>query len=350
MNKAQKRWLFLSIGISLAVILVVLFITFDPVATLEAMQKANPWIIALAFAMHVVSLIFWALRIKLMCRSLGYKIGFGHTFRLVCSNMFIASVTPSQVGGEPVRVYEIHKANVPTGEATAVVIMERVFDGVVLVICTIISVFLLGFVFTSIKLPQGWVYTAYAAAVVFVLLLTFFFVLSRKPDLGKKLVKKITGFFTRKWDREKTAGLEKKVDAGVENFYETLNHFTGKSKSGLAYGMLFSTLYWINEFIITYVVILGLGVEFSLEAFFLSFIFQILITVILMIPLTPGGAGVAEVSLAGFYAFIVPAPVLGIFVVIWRLIMYYFNLAVGFIASMMILRRETKGEKHGTKI
>lgn len=348
MNKSQKRWLILSISISLAVILVVLFITFDPKSTISALQKANPWIIVLAFAMHVVSLLFWALRIKLMCRSLGYKIGFGHTFRLVCSNMFIASVTPSQVGGEPVRVYEIHKAGVPTGDATAVVIMERVFDGVVLVICTIISVVLLGLVFTSIQLPQGWIYTAYAAAVLFTILLGLFFVISRKPALGQKLCRKVTGFFIRKWDSAKTEAFQKKLETGVDSFYTTLGHFTGKSKSGMAYGLFFSTLYWINEFIITYVVILGLGVPFSLESFFLSFIFQILITVILMIPLTPGGAGVAEVSLAGFYAFIVPSAVLGIFVIIWRLIMYYFNLAVGFIASLLILRREAKGEPNGT--
>ncbi|HJJ47577.1 MAG TPA: flippase-like domain-containing protein [Methanocorpusculum sp.] len=348
MNKAQKRWLILSISISLAVILVVLFITFDPESTFEALQKANPWIIVLAFAMHVVSLLFWALRIKLMCRSLGYKIGFGHTFRLVCSNMFIASVTPSQVGGEPVRVYEIHKAGVPAGDATAVVIMERVFDGIVLVFCTIISVILLALVFTSIQLPQGWIYTAYAAAVLFAVLLGLFFIISKKPELGKKLCKKVTGFFIRKWDFEKNGAFQAKLEGGVENFYTTLGHFTGKSRSGMAYGMFFSTLYWINEFIITYVVILGLGVPFSLEAFFLSFIFQILITVILMIPLTPGGAGIAEVSLAGFYAFIVPSSVLGIFVVIWRLIMYYFNLAVGFIASLLILHREAKGEPNGT--
>ena len=342
MNRKQKQWLFLSIGISLGVILIVLFLTFDPKSTIDALRKANPWVIVLAFALHAVSLIFWTLRIKLMCRSLGYKVGFGHTFRLVCSNMFIAAVTPSQVGGEPVRVYEIHKAGVPTGDATAVVIMERVFDGVVLVICTIISVILLGVVFTSIELPQGWIYTAYAAAVIFAALLGLFFFISRKPMLGRKLASKVTGFFIKKWDNERTELFQTKLGESVDSFYTTLGHFTGKSKSGMAYGMFFSTLYWINEFVITYVVILGLGVPFSLEGFFLSFIFQILITVILMIPITPGGAGVAEVSLAGFYSFIVPGPVLGIFVVIWRLIMYYFNLTVGFIASMLILRREAK--------
>jgi len=62
----------------------------------------------------------------------------------------------------------------------------------------------------------------------------------------------------------------------------------------------------------------------------------------LMIPLTPGGAGVAEVSIAGFYALIIPTSLLGVFVLLWRLIMYYFNLIVGFIASMLIVRREAK--------
>ena len=72
---------------------------------------------------------------------------------------------------------------------------------------------------------------------------------------------------------------------------------------------------------------------------------MILITVIMMIPLTPGGVGVAEVSMAGFFALIIPTALLGVFVLLWRLIMYYFNLVIGFVASMIIVRREAKVQK-----
>ena len=102
----------------------------------------------------------------------------------------------------------------------------------------------------------------------------------------------------------------------------------------------FPCLYWVNEFIIAFFICMGLGVEPTPALFLLSLIFQVLITVILMIPITPGGVGVAEISLGSLYALIIPTSIVGIFVLLYRFIFYYFNLIVGFIASMRIVRRE----------
>lgn len=348
MEKAQKRWLLISLAISIVVLFVVLIITFDPKQTFEALEQSNLWLIALAVVMHIGSLAVWALRIKFMCRSLGYKVPFFHSLNLVFSNNFVAAVTPSQIGGEPVRVYEIHKAGVPTGDATAVVIMERVFDGVVLIVATIISIALMGLVFTHIALPEGWIYTAYTAAAVFAALLVLFIVVSKKKTLADKIIDKVFKFISRKWTQEKRDEKRNIISSHTDKFYQTLNHFTGKSKSGMISGLVFSALYWISEFTIPFIIFVGLGVSPTVENFALSFIFQIMICVIMMIPLTPGGAGVAEVSWAGFYALIIPASLVGIFVLISRLIFYYMNLAMGFVASMLIVRRESKS-KDATK-
>ncbi|MDO5846541.1 MAG: flippase-like domain-containing protein, partial [Methanocorpusculum sp.] len=76
----------------------------------------------------------------------------------------------------------------------------------------------------------------------------------------------------------------------------------------------------------------------------LSVVFQLIIAVILMIPLTPGSAGLAELCYAGFYSLIIPASVVGLFVVLQRLILYYSNLIIGFIASFLIVKREARNE------
>lgn len=345
MEKSQKKLLFLSLGISLAVLFVVLIVTIDT-NTFVALEKCIPGFIILALAMHILSLVFWALRIKLMCRSLGYKVSFLHSFNLVCSNMFIAAVTPSQIGGEPVRVYEIHKAGVPTGDATAVVIMERVFDGIVLAVGTVICVALLGILFSEIQLPAVCMITAYIAALVFGGLVILFFVIAKHPKWGYALMAKISRFLSRKKNSETREARLKKIEGHVGRFYATLGHFTGKSKSAIFWGILFSVFYWFNEFIIAFVICVGLGVQPTYELFLLSLIFQLLITVIMMIPLTPGGVGVAEISLGGFYALIIPSSIVGIFVLLYRLIFFYFNLAIGFIASMFIVRRETKAGRN----
>jgi len=341
MDKSQKRWLFISLGISFAVLFVMLILTIDTTTLIE-LEKCNPWIILLAFGMHIFSLGFWALRIKLMCRSLGYKVPFFHSFNLVCSNMFLASVTPSQIGGEPVRVYELTKANVPGGEATAVVIMERVFDAIVLAVGTVIGVFLLGMFFADFNFPEAYMIVAYIGAGVFAGLLILFLIIAKKQTWANKVVNKVLCLLGRKKSPDVIQEYQRKIDMHMEKFYATLRHFTGKSKTGMFYGLVFSALYWINEFVIASVLMVGLGLP---PNYILSFIFMILITVILMIPLTPGGVGISEVSMAGFYALIIPTSLIGVFVLLWRLIMYYFNIVIGFIASMVIVRRESKTQK-----
>ncbi len=341
MDKSQKRWLFISLGISFAVLFVMLILTFDT-TTLDELQKCNPWIILLAFGMHIFSVGFWALRIKLMCRSLSYKVPFLHSFNLVCSNMFLASVTPSQIGGEPIRVYELTKVNVPGGEATAVVIMERVFDAIVLVAGIVISVFLLGMFFADLNFPDAFMIMAYIAAFAFAGLLLVFLIIAKNPVWANKAVHRLLHLLDRKKSPDAIQEYQRKIDMHLERFYVTLRHFTGKSKTGMFYGLIFSALYWINEFVIASVLMVGLGLP---PNYLLSFIFMILITVIMMIPLTPGGVGIAEVSMAGFYALIIPTSLIGVFVLLWRLIMYYFNIVIGFVASMIIVRREAKVQK-----
>ena len=339
MEKGQKKLLIISVGISLAVLFAVLLLTIDA-DTLTALKSCMPGLLILALAMHAVSLLFWSGRIKLMCRSLGYKVRFFHCINLVCSNTFIASVTPSQIGGEPVRVYELTKAGVPGGNATAVVIMERVFDGIVLAVGTGICVFALGMFFGEIELPALCVFAAYLAAGIFAGLVLLFLVFARNPKLGYAFMGKISNLLSRKKSPEKMQKSFKKFEGYVGQFYTTLSHFSGKARAGLAFGLLFTVLYWINEFIIAFFICMGLGVEPTPALFLLSLIFQVLITVILMIPITPGGVGVAEISLGSLYALIIPTSIVGIFVLLYRFIFYYFNLIVGFIASMRIVRRE----------
>jgi len=67
---------------------------------------------------------------------------------------------------------------------------------------------------------------------------------------------------------------------------------------------------------------------------------QIIIALISMIPLTPGASGIAELSATSLYALFVPTAVLGVFIILWRLIMFYLNIVFGVIATVLIFKRE----------
>jgi uncharacterized protein (TIRG00374 family) len=108
------------------------------------------------------------------------------------------------------------------------------------------------------------------------------------------------------------------------------------------WGMLFTLLYWVSEIVTASLILLGLGQP---PLFLESFVIQLILAILMMIPLTPGSSGIAEVGATSMYALFIPASIVGIFVVIWRIVLYYFNIALGILSSLIIVRREARYRK-----
>ncbi|HTY51854.1 MAG TPA: flippase-like domain-containing protein, partial [Methanomicrobiales archaeon] len=67
---------------------------------------------------------------------------------------------------------------------------------------------------------------------------------------------------------------------------------------------------------------------------------QIVIAIVMMIPLTPGSSGIAELSATSVYSLFINSSIVGVLVVVWRAIFYYLNIVVGILASIPIIQRE----------
>jgi uncharacterized protein (TIRG00374 family) len=336
MDQTQRRWLFISIGFSLIVLIIVLAFTINA-QTLKSLREINPLFLLAAFLFHILTMCFWALRVKLMSRSLGYRIGFFYSLNLVFANLLAASITPAQAGGEPVRIHELYRAEVPLGDATAIVIMERVLDGIVLVL-------LAGF--SMIVLNQEWKQIGESSGLLMLVTLIFvtgslllFAVFATRPELTKRAMVWGARLFTRRWDADRFSKLESRIRMEVDNFHGALRKFVQSAKSGLAFGLFFTILYWVSECVTASLILLGLGQP---PLFFESFVINLVLAILMMMPLTPGSSGVAEVGAASMYSLFLPSAILGIFIVIWRVVLYYFNICLGVISSVLIVRREAE--------
>ncbi len=336
MEKSQRRWLYISVGFSLLVLIGILYFTINQ-NTLRYIREINPLFLLLAFLTHILTMCFWAMRVKKMSGSLGYHIGFFYSLNLVFANLLAAAVTPAQAGGEPVRIHELYKANVPIGDATAVVIMERVLDGIALAALAAFAMIVLTEQWKSLgSISTVMVYVTW----IFVAGCLFLFYLAvRRPDVVKRVVNRSARFLTKKWDRSKVEELVERADTEIDNFNEAVIRFVRSAKGGLLWGMLFTLLYWVSEIITASLILVGLGQPpLILE----SFVIQLILAILMMLPLTPGSSGIAEVGATSMYALFIPASIVGIFVVIWRIVLYYFNIALGILSSIIIVRRETK--------
>jgi hypothetical protein len=336
MDKSQRKWLFISVGFSLLVLVVILFFTINE-NTLTYLQEINPWFLLLAFLTHVLTMCFWAWRIQKMTGSLGYCIGFFYSLNLVFANLLAAAVTPAQAGGEPVRIHELYKADVPLGDATAIVIMERVLDGVVLAALAAFAMVVLTDQWKSLgAVSEIMVYVIW----IFVAGCIFLFYLAvRRPDTVKRIFNRCTLVLTKTWENKRVEKFIARADKEIDNFQSTTIRFVHTAKGGLVWGLFFTLLYWVSEIVTASLILVGLGQPpLILE----SFVIQLILAILMMMPLTPGSSGIAEVGATSMYALFIPASIVGIFVVIWRVVLYYFNIALGILSSLIIVRREAR--------
>jgi len=336
MEKSQVKWLYISIAFSLFVLVIILFLTINE-NTLRYLSEISPFFLLCAFLTHVLTMCFWALRVQKMSGSLGYRIDFFYSLNLVFANLLAAAITPAQAGGEPVRIHELYRANVPIGDATAIVIMERVLDGIALAVLAAFAMIVLTDQWKSLgAISEIMVYITW----IFVAGCLFLFYLAiKRPDMIKKIVNRIACSLTRTWESTRVEELVLRADKEIDNFNDAVIKFVKSAKGGLLWGMLFTLLYWLSEILTASLILVGLGQPpLVLE----SFVIQLILAILMMLPLTPGSSGIAEAGAYSMYALFIPVSIVGIFVVIWRVVLYYFNIALGILSSIIIVRREAK--------
>ena len=337
MKISSRGWFTLSIIFSLAVIIIVFAATFNE-ETIGYILHFNLYFLCLAIVFRLIALVLWGVRIQLMSRSLGYRVKLPHCVNMVLAGLFAGTVTPGQVGGEPVRVHELYRVGVKVGDATAVIIMERVLDGIIL---TIMGVILM-------TLMTSFFWTTFSLAMIILIIIAWAFMLSftlipvfaiKYPEATKHFLMKIIVWLAPKfsrWTKSQDSVIER-ADHEIDNLFTSMARFAGTARSGLLGGGIATLLFWITEFMVASVIMMGLGLG---PAIIESFFFQILIAIINMIPLTPGSSGIVELSTSSLYALLIPSGMIGIFVLLWRFVTFYLNIVLGAFAGVAIFKRE----------
>jgi uncharacterized protein (TIRG00374 family) len=298
MDKKQKKWLWISIGLSIVILLVVMILTFNE-NTIESLKNLNPWFLLFAFSLHMIAMCIWALHTQIICKSLGYLVPLRHGQNIICAGQLIAPMTPSQVGGEPVRIHELYKAKVPITDAITVILVERLMEAVLLVLGVIVGMYLFSIAYNNEEIPGMAIVAVWISTGFFVMLPTILAILLSKPQIIQKIVFKIARSFTKRWDSKQVDKLTIQIDETINQLYLTFEMFTNQEKIGLILGFLLTILFWACEYAIASILLIGLDYP---PNYLLSFLFQLIITMILIVPTTPGGAGVAEISYAAFYS------------------------------------------------
>lgn len=334
MDQTQRRWTWFSIGFSLFVLGVVLYLTVDR-TTLELLLDFNPFYLLLALLLRTFSLVFWAYRLTELSKALHYEVCPKYAFLVVTANLFAGAITPGQAGGEPVRIHGLYRSGMKIGDATAVVLMERVLDGVVLSLMGAVAIIALGKIWLT--LPLSIIVAMGVAWVFMVGLIVVLAIAVRRPDGVKRLVMRILGWAELRFPGERVRKAIAGANQETDNLFSSLLYFTSRGRRGLFTGGLCTAAFWASEFFVASLILIALAQPpFIAE----SFLFQLIIAIVMMVPLTPGSSGIAEISATSLYALIVPSSIVGVFVLLWRALLYYYNIVVGAVGSLLVVRRE----------
>ena len=344
-RKTMKYSIIFSLVLSLIILIIILYLTINPddIAELSNRNIRYEFFIAAIF-LNFLSWCIWGLRLKILANSTdeGVKITWWKSTKIVMANLFLAGITPSMAGGEPVRIHLLNKEGLSVGSSTASVLGERLIDAVFLLICVPFAFFIFRNYLENYALKQNMDLTAISIAlgigiILFLVAIFLFLYAIYRPKKVKNLVIWINNKFARfSKKKDKQSKVIERINCEVDNFHTSMMVFLKKKKSVFFIGIALTCIMWLTAWLIASMILLGLGLNpFVLE----SISAQVFLIIIIMMPTTPGAAGVTEGSVAVLYSVLIgTGAVLGVFVILFRFITYHMNIIVGAFFQYKIFR------------
>ncbi len=302
------------------------------------------WWIALAVLLVCFRHFLLMYRIR---RLTEYQLNWWQSFNIISIWEFGSAATPSVVGGTAVALFLLTKEKIKAGETITIVLFTIFLDGLFFILTVpilwlTVGKALLAPAYANPELQEGifWMYVffigyafmcAYTVAIGYGLFV--------KPHSFRWFIIKMTKLpFLNRWQAQAQQTGDDIVFASAE--------LKKKDRSFWLAGFWSTYSIWVIRFLILNCVMAALLVVGS---HLLLFGRQLMLYILMLLPLTPGGSGLAEVAfdklLADFFTVekegitTVNKGLSTIVVAIWRLITYYSYLILGVLVLPNWLRK-----------
>ena len=333
MFRHWKAWFIAVILISGISMAIIYYFTVKPEG-LAKLLEIPPYIILLAVVAHVLNLLFWSLRIKILALSVGENVPLYRCFKIVMVNLFIAALTPSGMGGEPARIYMLSEGKMSGGDATAVTIGERIIDFIFIGATIPLFLLLLGM---SMDIASIQIYLILAAVILGLGGLFFLYMILRAEKFRKKMAKldRIIAIFVK--DEEKRKETVEKLEEEFMSFVRSTKILFAMRRGYLSLAFITTMAMWFVDFTIIPLILIGLGED---PNWLFMFTAQLIIIVVTVIPISPGGSGLAEFTALLLFTQRVPPDIAGITVLLWRVLTFYTNLVLGLVYTLSYIAKK----------
>lgn len=317
MNKFYRKLAFLILfvlGISIAVI----YTTVD-INTISNLTKFHGWSLLLALFFALLGMFFDGSRLMHLVKISGEKITLYEAVQVIFGNYFLALLTPGAMGGAVAQLMFLRRAGVPTSKAAVLVVVRMLGSIFFLALC-------LPFLFLRDKEIIPGISNEILMALTFTgILLIIYSVWGLKKGYLDYPVIQISRHFNISRRRRIFVFYRETKKAIDLLFHAPKTMFIFFIESGLNLLCLYA---------IVPALLLGLGITNA--DWFNVMGRMIFLNFILYFTPTPGGSGVAEGGFVFLFSETVPAGMVGIIAVTWRLIAEYLPFFIGFYYTVKV--------------
>lgn len=291
------------------------FMTTDRYIFTTLVHFSFPFFI-LAIILTIIPWFTHALRLLVWTRFLNHHhIKFGEMFKIVIAGELAASVTPTAVGGAPVKLGMLIQKGIKPGMATSLTTLSTVEDGIFFAIAiplglTISSTWGLPFfgkILTQLKNP--FVLSILITISSLITLLILF-----NQPLRKIL---------RNWEWELFQKVKRKIKIIWLDFREVYLLIGQTGKSRFAFNMLFTAIQWMARYSVICALVLSLGIPLDAVGWVRLFVLQWVVFSLGTLVPTPGAVGGIEAAFYLIYRAFLPNEIIGFVIAGWRFLTFY---------------------------
>jgi uncharacterized protein (TIRG00374 family) len=349
----KGRRVILPVLIGLVVTLIIVFWNFDESDT-KAYKHIN-WTIysTIWIGISILMMVFRDLGYMIRLRILSdNELSWRQAFEISMLWEFSSAISPSAIGGTAVALVIMAQEKIKTGKTTAIVLITSLLDEVFFIVMVPVIFILIGFE-NAFPLLGGnssvnqlvstgnlkfFFWTGYIILFTWTILLIFALIL--KPNFTKRL---LLGIFSLK--------LLKRWRWSAREWAKDLENaalsFKGKGKQFWAKAFGATFLSWTARYLMVNSLMLAFG---PVSDHLMVYGRQLVMWVILLVAVTPGGSGVAEIIFPAFLGEFLPQKEIAAGVAfVWRFLSYYPYIIIGSIVFPIWLRRirKIKSEQSG---
>lgn len=330
------RRAFWPILLSLAVLIFIGWLTWEPGALAQLFRVVNLWLLFAAAGMIVLRVFVGGYRLKY---SSHHHLTYSASVRGQVIWDFASSVTPSIIGGAPVAAILISRdGDRPIGEITAIMLFAMLMDQIwfALAVFFLVTASLFVDVYPDAlgKVGAG-LFTTYFVGMM---LWATFFAYSTlvRPELLQSLVRKV---FHIKWLRR----FQDRVEGELENWRERAKILRSQPVAFYLYGLVFAGLAWTFRYLTLFLIVSSVHQVPSAVQFIARTMAMLHLALVLP---TPGGSGGIEGMYALFFTEpLIPKGFVAPTLLVWRFMAYYVSIGIGLVITTHVVDRWRKRNK-----